>query len=421
MHQYRQVATTDAYNFLVGYVHCIPSSAGTIIVAAYSKNQDTYDIADYSILHQPGPYELMVPKGCYHVLAFRDDNNNFVFEKGEPAGQCMRKVAFLVQVEKIILNPDIVISTGMETDQDCPFGLALSIDKPQKLHNSLSGDIVDLEDGIFAEKYGTNGYWAPMEFLKELGANIYFLEEYDPEKIPILFIHGATGSPRGWRYFIEHIDRTRFQPWLYYYPSGASMKSMSDLLFWKLLILKNKYHFENLVITAHSMGGLVARSFIMDYGKIFPSLRLFISISTPWGGDKLAGFGVKQSPVVIPSWKDLQPEGAFLNTIYRDDMSVSIDFYIFFGHKGNRNPLRSNNDGIISLASLLDLRPQAEAKKIFGFNEDHDSILSSKEVLLKYNAILDTMKAKSKSDHLAFMENSLQACLVDQCCQSFPP
>ena len=66
----------------------------------------------------------------------------------------------------------------------------------------------------------------------------------------MLFIHGATGTPRNWRYFIKHIDRTRFQPWFFYYPSGLRIDSMAYLLLWKLANLQAKYHFNKIYFTA---------------------------------------------------------------------------------------------------------------------------------------------------------------------------
>jgi len=62
---------------------------------------------------------------------------------------------------------------------------------------------------------------------------------------------------------------------------------------------------------------------------------------------------------------------------------------MFYGHRGSRNPFRSNNDGTIALASLLDSRPQSEAKMNYAFNEDHASIIHSKAVLDQYNAIIN--------------------------------
>ena len=104
-----------------------------------------------------------------------------------------------------------------------------------------------------------------MDFFKEVGGNIYFLDEYDAAKTPILFIHGAAGSPQDWKYFVEHLDGRRYQPWIFYYPSGASLDSMSYLLYWKLGNLQRRYHFNRLYQAAHSMGGLVARSFLANY------------------------------------------------------------------------------------------------------------------------------------------------------------
>jgi len=116
--------------------------------------------------------------------------------------------------------------------------------------------------------------------LIELGGNIYFLEPYDPAKTPILFVHGAAGSPQNWTYFFQHIDRTRYQPWIFYYPSGSSVDSMSYLLFWKLSNLQRRYHFNKIYFTAHSMGGLVVRNFLANMGGYLPVSKAFISLST---------------------------------------------------------------------------------------------------------------------------------------------
>lgn len=390
----RHLETSADFNMLAGYVSCTSSRTGSIVVAAYEKEDGKINIIDYTILHESGPYELVVPQGHPQVLAFRDEDNDLVLEKGEPAVNHGTDLPAWLKVDGMTITPEIVITAENERAANGPIGFTVSKDQPKNLRSRPTGEIADLNNAIFAERYGAQGYWAPKAFLKNIGANIFFLQDYNPKKTPVLFIHGATGSPRGWRSFIESMNKTRFQPWFFYYPSGAPVKSMSNLLFWKLLKLRRVYHFNSIFIIAHSMGGLVARSFIMDFGERFPFVRLFLSIATPWGGDKLAEYGVQHSPVVVPCWRDLQPDGDFINSLYSRHLPEDIDFYLFFGHKGNRNPFRSNNDRIISLASLLDLRSQSDARMIVGFNEDHDSILNSKEVLLKYNAIINDKKVE---------------------------
>ena len=237
----------------------------------------------YTVLHDFGEFELMVAKGNYYVFAYWDKNSNLVYDAGEPAGQYGDPKMVTAPAGGVVGDIDIVIPEKTQ-NIDVPSGFEISPVKPDKLYSRLAGAIIDLDDERFSEEQGSKGYWEPVTFFRELGGNIYFLEEYDPKKIPILFIHGATGTPKGWKYFVDNIDRTRFQPWFFYYPSGARIQSMSYLLFWKLENLKIKYNFEQLYITAHSMGGLVARSFIMDHGARFPYVKLFISLATPWGG-----------------------------------------------------------------------------------------------------------------------------------------
>jgi pimeloyl-ACP methyl ester carboxylesterase len=399
----RRIEASADYNFISGYVYCDAPRSGPVVVVAYEKKANAINIADYTVLDESGPYELMVSKGRYQVLAFGDENRDLVFEKDEPFGKYGDKMPSWIDAGEIEVTPEIAISAENKSTPDCPFGLSVSEDKPENLRTRPTGEIADLKDHIFDEGFGAQGYWSPRNFLREIGANIFLLEDYDPDKIPVLFIHGATGTPRGWRCFIESMNRSRFQPWFYYYPSGAPVKSMSNLLFLKLLKLRKKHHFDSMFIIAHSLGGLVARSFIMDFETRFPFVRLFLAIATPWGGDKMAGYGVRHSPVVVPCWRDLQPDGSFLYSLYHRRMPEGIDFYIFFGHKGNRNPFRPNNDGTISLASLLDPRSQSDAKRIIGFNEDHESILYSKAVLGKYNAILNEKQIRPHRKHSILM------------------
>ncbi len=389
IHLQKEVEIIHESTILVGNVSTsIVPWQMPVVVAAYAKNKDIRKVAHYTILHEPGSYELMVPKGNCFIFAFGDTNGNLVYEAGEPAGQYIGPQPIFAPGGGVVSDLDFIISETSSANVDFPVGSAVSPKRPKKLHSTLPGALADLDDELFSDAYGIKGYWEPMDFFKEVGGNIYFLGEYDPKKIPILFVHGAAGSPQNWKYFFDNIDLSRYQPWFYYYPSGSSLQSMSHLLLWKLLNLRIKYNFDELYITAHSMGGLVVRSFLLDHGHYFPQVKLFISISTPWGGEKLAESGVKYSPAVIPAWKDMQPEGEFIKSLFHKTISPEIDYYLFFGHKGNRNPIRPNNDGAVTLTSQLDLRPQSEAKMIYGFNENHMSILSSREVLAQYNAIL---------------------------------
>ena len=378
---------------IIGRVSGSLSVEGPVVVAAYSKRLGKREIAHYTVLHDWGEYELMVGTGRYYVFAFNDRNSNLVYDPGEPAGQYGDPKAVSGPAGGVISYVDIVIPEPLQTIE-WRMGDPVASEVPHKLYSRMAGAIVSLDDEHFADAHGGEGFWEGLSFYKKFGANIFFLEEYDPQKIPILFIHGAGGTPKGWKFFVDHIDRTRFQPWFFYYPTGARMRTQAHQLLWKLVNLKMKYQFDTLYITSHSMGGLVARCFIMDHAVEFPLVKLFISLATPWGGDKMAEYGVKQSPAVIQSWIDMQPEGDFIQSLYREKLPEEVDFYMFYGFRGSRNPFRSNNDGTITLSSLLDRRSQAEAKMNYAFDEDHASIIYSKEVVDQYNTIINTHYAQ---------------------------
>lgn len=384
----QEVKQSLASTVLVGQIATGPSEKGKLVVVAYSLQNGERTVAHYAVLHGAGEYELMVAQGNYYLCAYWDHNSNLIYDMGEPAGQYGEPKLVAAPAGGVVLEINFVVPDA-GTAIDLPQGFDISPDKPRKLLSRQAGAMVTLDDARFSAANGSRGFWQPLEFFKEIGGNIYFLEKYDSDKIPILFIHGAAGTPTGWDYLINSLDRERFQPWLFYYPTGVRLKSTAYLLFWKLFNLQLKYRFDTLYITAHSMGGLVARSLIMDYYRATPYIKLFISLATPWGGDRMAEYGVKQSPAVIPSWIDMQPEGGFLQSLYRDKMPAAVSFYMFSGHRGSRNPFTSNNDGTITLASIMDWRPQTEAKMNYVFDEDHTSILNSPAVMTQYNTIIN--------------------------------
>ncbi len=358
-----------------------------IVVAAYSKQEGRLKIAHYTVLHEAGGYELIVSEGEYALFAFGDANGNLTLDDGEPVGQ-YQPSPVSASGSGVLIQLNFAISDKAQTA--IPLGTAVAA-KPVagKFHSTQVGAIADLDAPIFSREFGKHGYWAPMEFYKEAGGNIYFLEKYDPTKIPIVFVHGVAGSPQDWKYFFAHLDRKRYQPWFFYYPSGSSLDSISHLLYWKLINLQRRYHFDKMVFTAHSMGGLVVRSFLANPDFPFPAAKAFISISTPWGGDEMANTGVEYSPAVIPSWNDVRSKGHFIQSLFDRPLPRDLEYTLFFSHGGSYSLLQSaNTDGAITLASELRPAAQAEASTIKGFNEDHVSILSSPEVFRQYEATL---------------------------------
>ncbi|NRR34095.1 alpha/beta hydrolase [Oxalobacteraceae bacterium] len=390
---------------LAGYVASTVPWDQPIVVAAYSRRDDQLTIAHHTVLHEAGGYELIVPQGDYALFAFGDANGNLRLDEGEPVGGYELGPVHAAGTGALV-NLDFAISNKAQSA--IPVGTAVAGPASGKPHSTQVGAIASMDGELFSAESGRRGYWAPVDFFKEVGGNIYFLEEYDPRKTPILFVHGAAGSPQDWRYFLQHLDRSKYQPWIFYYPSGSSLDSMSYLLYWKLSNLQRRYHFDRLYLTAHSMGGLVVRSFLANYGEQFPAAKLFVTFSTPWGGDTMADRGVEYSPAVIPAWNDVRASGRFVQTLFQKPLPQGLDYYLFFGHAGHYSLLRpASNDGAITLTSQLRPAAQSEARRVFGYDADHVGILSSPQVFAQYDALLKAAD-KNGDDGQAALKGNLR-------------
>jgi pimeloyl-ACP methyl ester carboxylesterase len=317
---------------LVGRISVPVGWTGPVIVAAVRIEQDRRLVEHQVRLHEPGGYELIVGDGDYTVIAYADADGNGRPDSRDLAG----RYKDVVQVEDArlvsLLDFDLTTSGASALRDDLPLALP-----DVSRHSTQVGALADLDAPEFSAASGREGYWTPMEAFRRIGGNVYFIEPFDPSRIPVLFVHGAAGSAQDWRYFIEHLDRSRYQAWVFQYPSGGALDSMSHLLYWKLLNLKMRYGFTRLHVVAHSMGGLVARRFLLDHGDQFPEIGHFVSVSMPWGGEPSAALGVKHSPGVVPSWRDMQPAGAFLGELFARDLPAHVSHTLLFGHRGGYN------------------------------------------------------------------------------------
>jgi pimeloyl-ACP methyl ester carboxylesterase len=238
-----------------------------------------------------------------------------------------------------------------------------------------------------AETYGRKGLWQPLSFVKEKRGGVYLLEAYDPGKVPVLFIHGAGGTPQDWRYFITHLDRSRYQAWVYYYPTGLPIDLSAAWLNNFITELHGRYGFARLAVAAHSMGGLVARRFLaLNQGAAHGYATLLATFSTPFGGVPVARLGLTLGDYAVPSWRDLAPDSAFLRSLRTQPLPAGVHHHVFFGYRDDGADFDS--DGVISVASQREQHIAASAARVHGFRTDHSDILDSAGVFKRFAALL---------------------------------
>ncbi len=358
-------------------------------------------LPEHQVLQRPGSWYVRLLPGCYGVGAWEDVNEDYRYND-EPAARAVTapdRVFELTAGERkegieIVIPPDDRFSSG-EFDpvaeqvrelkaRSHGEQLAVSLDQV-----AVDGAIADLGDPRFGMENGRLGFYDVKAFLLKVGPGIYFLEPYDPDKIPVLFVHGALGYPQVFEALVESLDRARFQPWFFYYPSGAYLDGISDFLSQRVARLQLRHGFDRLAVVGSSMGGLVSRSFILKHHARVREdpVRVFVSISTPWSGVAAAATGVAHSPIVVHSWEDVAPESEFLRALFFEDPEAQttrrplpdrVAHHLIFGVE----------DRTISLASAVRWEALRDAKDRWPLAYDHTNIVQSPELATLLREIL---------------------------------
>lgn len=366
-----------------------------VILAAFSLGMKENQIVDYIVMPEHGFYVLYVPPGKYNVLAFVDFNGNGFCESDEYIGSYNNNSTLEINEFQVKEDINIEIQNKERKTFDYPVDYELQNIEDHRRISPKNGDVVSLENPIFSKDNSDSAYWLPYIFLKTIGGNIYLLEQYDPSKTVVLFMNGAYGSPADFEFIINNLDTKKYQAFFYYYPTGLSISDSAALLNEQLTKIVEKFDIKNMCIIAHSMGGLVGREFINIYSKEPENhyLKLFITMSTPFGGYKGVEIPIENTPeYIVPCWKDINPDSEFLKRVFDKPVPDNLTFYLFFGYKTSGIINLNSNDGTITLESQLSIDAQEDADWIRGFNESHSSILKSEDAFREIEKILNNNK-----------------------------
>ncbi|MCA9216030.1 MAG: hypothetical protein KDB27_23345 [Planctomycetales bacterium] len=113
---------------------------------------------------------------------------------------------------------------------------------------------------------------------------LYMLEPYDPDKIPVLMVHGLWSNLITWMEMFNDLRGTReirdsYQFWFYLYPTGQPFWETAAQLRQELAeakdLLDPQYAnpaLDEMILVGHSMGGLIARLQTLESGDDFWNL-----------------------------------------------------------------------------------------------------------------------------------------------------
>ncbi|MGC4014694.1 MAG: alpha/beta hydrolase [Luteolibacter sp.] len=142
-------------------------------------------------------------------------------------------------------------SFPLAADYTAPMAMAMAIGRPDKL-----GLIRLLRPGNYANT-----------------ARMTRLQLYDPQRIPVLFVHGLQDTPATWAPMVQGlladpVIRKKYQFWVYSYPSGYPYPYSASLLRHELDAVNAAFpDHKKIIIVGHSMGGIISRLMVTDSGE----------------------------------------------------------------------------------------------------------------------------------------------------------
>lgn len=94
---------------------------------------------------------------------------------------------------------------------------------------------------------------------------LYFMQPYDPDRIPLVFVHGLFSTPFNWVQTINGLQadpeiRKHYQFWVFAYPTGSPILYSGLRLREELARVDQVYpNHKPYVVVGHSMGGMLTR------------------------------------------------------------------------------------------------------------------------------------------------------------------
>jgi pimeloyl-ACP methyl ester carboxylesterase len=245
----------------------------------------------------------------------------------------------------------------------------------------------------------------------EKKTGLYFLQPYDPDRIPLVFVHGLISTPFDWVQTINGLQadpeiRKHYQFWVFAYPTGNPVLYSALRLREELAKVDKLYpNHKGYVLVGHSMGGLLSQAQVTTLTRsdwettlgapgmqIFatlkpadlvarattfkanPRIKRVVFICTPHRGSKMASGGIGELGIklislpvdLVTTIKSEVPEatlrkinnGRLPNSVSNlkpsapylavlNKESIQVPYHSIIGNRGKPGPLAESTDGVV--------------------------------------------------------------------------
>ena len=281
--------------------------------------------------------------------------------------------------------------------------------KVRPLNADFSGPISYYEPPANLLLVGLLGALRAAHYEKKTG--LYFLQPYDPDRIPVVFVHGLISTPFTWVQTINGLladpeIRKHYQFWVFAYPTGNPVLYSALRLREELAKADKLYpDHKGYVVVGHSMGGLLSQAQVTnvtraDWEKTLgapgmellaslqptelvtravtfkanPRIKRVVFICTPHRGSKMASAGIGQLAIklislptdLVTTIKSEVPEatlrkinnGRLPNSVSNlaptapylkvlNKESIQVPYHSIIGNRGKPGPLADSSDGVV--------------------------------------------------------------------------
>ena len=245
----------------------------------------------------------------------------------------------------------------------------------------------------------------------EKKTGLYFLQPYDPDRIPVVFVHGLISTPFDWVQTINGLladpeIRKHYQFWVFAYPTGNPVLYSALRLREELANVDKLYpNHKGYVLVGHSMGGLLSQAQVTTLTRgdwetalgasgmqIFatlkpadlvarattfkanPRIKRVVFICTPHRGSKMASGGIGELAIKLISLpvdltttiKSEIPEatlrkinnGRLPNSVSNlkpsapylrvlNEEPIQAPYHSIIGNRGKPGPIAESTDGVV--------------------------------------------------------------------------
>ena len=191
-------------------------------------------------------------------------------KKSETENESEEKESFSEKIQDKLIEHDLID----EPDEVHPIKFAnVKMSPGEKIDLTVVNHLVKRTDK--SGKHNSNSQSGESLY------GIYMMQPYDPNKIPVVMVHGLWSSPMTWMEMFNNLRsnpeiRDNYQFWFYFYPSAqpfwvSAAQLRDDLAEVRRTLSPHRRTpaLEQMILVGHSMGGLVSRMQIVDGGDQF--------------------------------------------------------------------------------------------------------------------------------------------------------